>query len=53
MTRILLVILKYVVTFLLGMCMAAASHAGDTASFSAMIAIGSLWFFSNSMRATA
>ncbi len=50
MTIFLNVMLKYVVPFLLGMCMAAAIVFGDIASVSALVGAGSVYFFSAAMR---
>ena len=50
MTIFLNILLKYVVPFLLGLCMAAAIVFGDIASVSALLGAGSIYFFSAAMR---
>ena len=50
MVTVLNVVLKYVVPFLLGICMAAAIVYGDLASVIALFSAGSVYFFSAALR---
>ena len=50
MADFLTLLFRHVIVFVMGACVAAAVSAGDTASISAVLGAGSLWFFSGSMR---
>lgn len=49
MTFFLTILMRYVAPFLMGVCVAAAVEVGDMASFSALLSVGCLWFFSTSL----